>query len=189
MDLLKNRKLMLGVVVCLITIVFIGVVIVKKEVVGTNEANNNTDSLETSTIDTQSTTVDENLTNPKESSTLPIKSPEMVKSATPVMVKGVGTITVDGKSTKINVSFPKDGGVITGTASGYCKGNIDGTFDKTTGNASGKVEGTCTHWSVTFPASGTFTGFINIDSKIGNGPFSGSGGQYTKEGSWKVVLE
>lgn len=189
MDLLKNRKLVLGVVVGLITIVSIGVITIKKEAIGTNEANNNIDSLETSTIDTQSTTVDENLTNPKESSTLPIKSPEMVKNATPVMVKGVGTITIDGKSTKINVSFPKDGGVITGTASGYCKGNIDGTFDKTTGNASGKVEGTCTHWSVTFPASGTFTGLVSIDSKIGEGPFSGSGGQYTRNGTWKITIE
>jgi hypothetical protein len=93
-----------------------------------------------------------------------------------------GVISVDGTETYIYVSVPSKGGKITGSASGYCTGNIEGAFDSTTSFTHGTLSGTC----ASLPASGTFKGNIYLDKGMGNGTFEGQATVFSKSGSWTI---
>lgn len=92
-----------------------------------------------------------------------------------------GTVTATGvisgeyggeaRSVTISLTFPLEGGAVTGSFSGDCDGNIKGTYAGGNGGAiSGTGKGSC---AFVFPASGKFSGTVNTASKTV--PVHGSG--------------
>lgn len=75
------------------------------------------------------------------------------------------------RSVTVTMTFPLEGGVVTGSFSGDCDGNIKGTYAGGNGGAiSGTGKGSC---AFVMPASGSFSGTVNQTSKTV--PVHGSG--------------
>jgi hypothetical protein len=100
-----------------------------------------------------------------------------------------GTVTATGvisgeyggetRAVNVHLTFPTEGGAVTGSFDGDCEGNIKGTYAGSNGAISGKGNGSC---AFIMPASGEFSGTVNESSKSvsvsGSGRaagFSGSG--------------
>jgi len=99
-------------------------------------------------------------------------------------VTATGTISgeYDGenKSVTVTLTFPLEGGVVTGSFSGECDGNIKGKFAGGNGGAiSGTGKGKCA-WIL--PASGNFSGTVNTSSKTVPIHGSGSAAGFSGEG-------
>ncbi|EKD80203.1 MAG: hypothetical protein ACD_40C00179G0004 [uncultured bacterium] len=177
-ELLRNHRLVFLSVVCVVSLVLIGILVVNNKTTNINEAIGNvvTQEPEKSTSSLNAT---EGVQIPLDSVSTPATTPK------PILIKGMGSVTIEGASSNINLTFPKEGGAISGTVSGFCHGSISGTFEKSSSKASGTLKGVC----MLISATGTFDGSINLDTKTGTGSLSGSGGQYTKNGIWKITLE
>ena len=183
---LKNHKL----ISLFVSISLIGAVatisITRLQKSRLNQATTNAISQEsetsTSTLDATGATQ----INPADGSvTSQLQSPTPTTTPKPILMKGFGSVTIEGASSNINMTFPKEGGAISGTVSGFCHGSISGTFEKSSSKTSGTLKGTC----MLIPATGTFDGSISIDTKTGSGSLNGSGGQHTKSGTWKITIE
>lgn len=67
------------------------------------------------------------------------------------------------RTVTISITFPLEGGAVTGSFEGDCDGSIKGTYaGGTNGAISGTGKGSC---GFIFPASGTFSGTVNKGSK------------------------
>ncbi len=99
------------------------------------------------------------------------EAPKNAVTATGVVSNDKGTVT-------FTLTFPREGGTVTGSFSGDCDGNIKGTYAGNGGSISGEGKGSC---SFVFPASGNFSGSVNEASKTvnlsGNAKISGFGGE------------
>jgi len=85
----------------------------------------------------------------------------------------------DTKSVTVTLTFPLEGGAVTGGFEGDCDGNIKGTFVGGNGGAiSGTGKGKCA-WIL--PASGSFSGRVDTSSKTvpihGKGSVPGFSGE------------
>ena len=77
----------------------------------------------------------------------------------------------ENRSVTVNMTFPLEGGNVSGTFSGDCDGTIKGTYAGGNGGAiSGTGKGSC---AFVFPASGSFSGTVNQGAKTV--PVHGSG--------------
>ena len=77
----------------------------------------------------------------------------------------------ENRSVTVSMTFPLEGGAVTGNFSGDCDGRIKGTYAGGNGGAiSGTGNGSCAY---VFPASGSFSGTVNQSSKTV--PVHGSG--------------
>lgn len=77
----------------------------------------------------------------------------------------------EARSVTVNMTFPLEGGAVTGNFSGDCDGTIKGNFAGGNGGAiSGSGKGSC---GFVLPASGSFSGSVNTSSKTV--PVHGSG--------------
>lgn len=75
-------------------------------------------------------------------------------------------------SVAVTLTFPAEGGAVTGSFSGDCDGSITGTYAGGDGGAiSGDAKGSC---AFVIPASGSFTGTVNQSQKTV--PLTGKGG-------------
>mgnify|MGYP001599542599 CR=1 FL=1 len=180
----SNRKLVLVLVVSLIGVAVLGMSI-RNKVLQTNEALTSTTQPESPTLETTSTTSTDVSGNPQGT----IQTPTPTQNTTVAIWKGTGNVVVDGKTTVIRMTMPKNRGAVSGTTTGYCQGNISGSYDKTANSVTGATNGSCTHYGIPISSTGTFAGSINLDAKNGSGTFSGTGGQYTRNGTWQIVLE
>lgn len=111
----------------------------------------------------------------------PAVTPIPEKTQTPITARG--TINKNKYSANITLHFFEEGGAVTGEFDGTCEGNISGYYDGGDGGTiSGTAAGSCNPFFVPVPASGTFSGTVNMQNKtvpiIGTGSaagFSGSG--------------
>ena len=88
------------------------------------------------------------------------------------------------RTVTVSLTFPLEGGAVTGSFSGDCDGNIKGTYAGGNGGAiSGKGSGSC---AFVLPASGTFSGTVNQSSKTV--PVTGSGSAAGFSGSGSLTL-
>lgn len=95
-----------------------------------------------------------------------------------------GTYGKSERSVSVSISFPLEGGPVTGTFSGDCDGNIKGTYAGGDGGAiSGKASGSC---AFIMPASGRFSGTVNHGSKTV--PVSGEGSAAGFSGKGSLTL-
>jgi hypothetical protein len=83
------------------------------------------------------------------------------------------------RSVSISISFPLEGGAVTGSFSGDCDGTIKGTYAGGNGGSiSGTGKGSC---AFIFPASGNFSGTVNQSNKTvpvhGQGSAAGISGE------------
>lgn len=183
---LKNHKLVSLLVTTLVigSVAVISIMGIQKSRL--NQATTNTTSQEPEISNSTSDTTGTAQINPADGSVASqLQSPTPTNTPKPILMKGVGSVTIEGASSNIDITFPKEGGAISGTVSGFCHGSITGTFDKSSSKASGTLKGVC----MLISATGTFDGSINIDTKTGSGSLSGSGGQYSKNGVWKITIE
>lgn len=98
-----------------------------------------------------------------------------------------GTYSFKGNSVDVKMDIPLDGGNVTGTVTGTCDGKIKGSYDgKDNGVISGSMHGTCDPFFVKIPASATFGGTLNKDSKTVPISFQGSGGGFSKSDSMSL---
>jgi len=103
------------------------------------------------------------LTEPEEE-----PAPEGSVTATGVISGEYGGET---RSVTVSMTFPLEGGGVTGTFSGDCDGTIKGNFAGGNGGAiSGSGKGSC---AFVMPASGSFSGSVNTSAKTV--PIHGSG--------------
>lgn len=85
------------------------------------------------------------------------------------------------RSVSVSLTFPLEGGAVTGTFSGDCDGNIKGTFAGDNGGTiSGTAKGSC---GFILPASGSFAGTVNTASKTVNVSGEGSAAGFSGKGS------
>lgn len=93
----------------------------------------------------------------------------------------------------VRLTFPLDGGAVTGSFSGSCNGSVSGTYaGGDAGAISGTGSGICNPVPLqlsekfNFPVSGSFNGIVNhINKKV---PITVSGTAKDKTGSVQMVL-
>ncbi len=84
------------------------------------------------------------------------------------------------RSVTVNMTFPLEGGAVTGNFSGDCDGTIKGTFAGDSGGViSGTGKGSC---AFVMPASGSFSGSVNTSAKTVPIHGSGSAAGFSGEG-------
>jgi hypothetical protein len=103
-------------------------------------------------------------------------------------VAATGPYSYKDYSITLTANIPLEGGAVTGTISGDCSGKVTGSFDGTNGGTiSGTLAGACNPFFVNIPASATFSGVVNKDSKSVPISFQGSGGGFSHEGSMTLT--
>lgn len=103
--------------------------------------------------------------------------------ATKATVTATGSFSVKSYGVTLALTFPLEGGAVTGKVTGDCSATVTGNYEgEETGVISGKVFGSCDPFFVPVPGKATFSGTVDQQSKIvaitGTGSaagFSGSG--------------
>lgn len=103
------------------------------------------------------------------------------------IVTATGGISEKGYSASITLTFPLEGGKVTGSVSGDCSGKVEGVYSGGNGGTiSGKIFGSCKPFLVPIPAKGTFSGIVNWDSNAV--PITGTGSAAGFSGSRSLNL-
>lgn len=104
------------------------------------------------------------------------------------MVTATGPYSYKDSSVNMILKIPLEGGKVEGSVSGDCGGKVTGTYDgNNNGGISGKFAGTCSVFFVNVPASATFGGVVNKDSKTVPISFNGSGGGFSHQDSMSLA--
>lgn len=102
-------------------------------------------------------------------------------------VSAKGTYNYKNYSINMTLNIPLEGGDVTGTVSGTCDGKVKGTFDgKNNGAIGGTIHGSCDPFFVNIPASATFGGIVNKDSKTVPISFDGKAASFSHSGSMSL---
>ena len=102
-------------------------------------------------------------------------------------VTATGGLSEKGYSATITLTFPLEGGNVSGAVSGDCSGRVEGTYDGADGGViGGKIFGSCSPFFVPIPAKGTFSGTVNKESKTV--PIAGTGSAAGFSGSRSITL-
>lgn len=102
-------------------------------------------------------------------------------------VTATGGLSEKGYSASVTMTFPLEGGSVTGTVSGDCSGKVEGEYTGgDSGAISGKIFGSCSPFFVPIPAKGTFSGVVNQENKTV--PITGTGSAAGFSGSRSIVL-
>src|SRR3990167_1695508 len=100
------------------------------------------------------------------------------------VVTATGPYSYKDYSITMTEQVPLEGGEVTGSVTGDCNGKVTGTYDGADGGSiSGKMAGSCSLFFVNVPASATFGGVVNKESKTVPISFHGSGGGFSHEDS------
>lgn len=103
-------------------------------------------------------------------------------------VTATGPYSYKDYSITMTANIPLEGGEVTGTISGDCSGKVTGSYDGANGGSiSGNLNGTCNPFIVNIPASATFSGIVNKDSKTVPISFEGSGGGFSHNDSMSLA--
>jgi len=89
----------------------------------------------------------------------------------------------ENKSVTVTLTFPLEGGTVTGGFSGDCDGNIKGSYAGGGGTISGTGKGSC---AFVIPASGSFSGTVNTANKTV--PIHGKGSALGIDGEGDLTL-
>jgi hypothetical protein len=115
----------------------------------------------------------------------PTVTPYPGQVRTPVTARG--SFKKDKYGVDIVLDFILEGGVVTGSFSGDCKGKISGYYDgKDGGVISGKAFGTCDPFVVPIPATATFSGMVSQKQKTV--PINGTGTAAGISGTGSLIL-
>lgn len=103
-------------------------------------------------------------------------------------VTAAGVYTYKDYSATLTLHIPLEGGTVTGTITGVCDGTVTGgTFSgQNNGAISGKLAGSCDPFFVKIPASGSFSGTVNKDSKVVPITVTGTGGGINRTDSMSL---
>ena len=100
------------------------------------------------------------------------------------LIEATGSFGYKDYSVSVSLIIPLEGGKITGSATGDCSGSIVGTYEGGAGGAiSGEGKGSC---AIFFPASGTFSGTVDANTKTV--PIEGTGNLAGYSGSGSITL-
>lgn len=98
------------------------------------------------------------------------------------VVTASGPYSYKGYSITMTANIPLEGGEVTGTVTGDCKGRVTGTYDGEQ-IITGELDGSCSVFFVNVPASATFNGIVDEESNTAPISFEGSGGGFSHSGS------
>lgn len=103
------------------------------------------------------------------------------------LITATGDFSVKNYGVTISMTFPLEGGIVTGNVKGDCNGTIRGTYKGgDNGIISGNIFGSCTLLFVPVPAKASFSGNVNQQQKII--PIEGNGGAAGFSGSGSITL-
>jgi hypothetical protein len=109
---------------------------------------------------------------------------EETASGEQTVVTATGSFSVKSYGVTLALTFPLEGGAVTGNVSGNCSGNVTGNYEgEETGVISGKVFGSCDPFFVPVPGKATFSGNVNQQSSIVSISGSGSAAGFSGSGS------
>ncbi len=104
------------------------------------------------------------------------------------VVTATGPYSYKDYSITMTAQIPLEGGEVTGSVTGDCSGKVTGTFNgENGGSITGKLAGACNVFFVNVPASATFSGVVNKDSKTVPINFQGSGGGFSHNDSMSLA--
>ena len=104
------------------------------------------------------------------------------------VVAATGPYAYKDYSIVMTAQIPLDGGAVEGTITGDCNGRVTGSYDgQNGGSITGKMAGSCNIFFVNVPASATFSGVVNKESKTVPINFQGSGGGFSHEDSMSLA--
>jgi hypothetical protein len=103
------------------------------------------------------------------------------------VVTAKGSVSKGNYSALITLTFPLEGGGVSGEVAGDCNGTITGTYKGgDNGTINGNVFGSCSPFFVPIPAKATFSGTVNQQTKTI--PISGGGSAAGFSGSGSTTL-
>ena len=104
------------------------------------------------------------------------------------VVTATGPYSYKDYSITMTAQIPLEGGEVTGSVTGDCNGKVKGIYDgQNGGSITGKLAGACNVFFVNVPASATFSGVVNKDSKTVPINFQGSGGGFSHNDSMSLA--
>ena len=111
--------------------------------------------------------------------------PEATMSAMPTvvvkMINASGNYSNSGQTVNVTIQFPKYGGEVQGSLSGDCEGSLTGVYKDN--SLEGTGSGVCKMFFLTFDATITYTGIVNLENQKVKLDFKGTAEKYTHEGS------
>jgi len=122
------------------------------------------------------------------SSPSPSPSPTTPSNPELTIITAYGTETYEGQTSTYTISFPKEGGVLSGAVAGYCEGDIYGAYDAATRQVSGTLVGTCQMHGYPVDAEGSFAGIIDTAAGGASGTWEGKSGGVSKADTWEFTF-
>jgi hypothetical protein len=117
----------------------------------------------------------------------PKKSQNQFSNQKETPVTATGSFTYKTYSVTVSMTFPMEGGFVSGTVDGDCKGKVSGTYKGGSfGPISGTIYGSCSPFFVPIPAKATFEGAVNQENNTV--PINGTGGAAGFSGSGSITL-
>jgi hypothetical protein len=103
------------------------------------------------------------------------------------LITATGNFSYKKYGVTISMTFPQDGGSVSGSAKGDCGGTVRGVYKGgDNGIISGNISGSCTLFFVPIPAKASFSGKVIQQQKIV--PIEGNGGAAGFSGSGSMTL-
>ena len=113
------------------------------------------------------------------------QSSETIEEQTPVLA--TGSYAYKNYGISISMTFPLEGGVVSGSVEGDCSGSVSGNYSGgDNGTISGTIFGSCSPFFVPVPAKGTFSGTVNQQQQTV--PINATGSAAGFSGSGSLVL-
>jgi hypothetical protein len=113
------------------------------------------------------------------------QSPKPNGEKTPITA--IGNFSYKNYTVTISMTFPLEGGAVSGDVKGDCSGTVRGAYKGgDNGIISGNIFGSCTVFLVPIPAKASFSGKVNQQQKTI--PIEGNGGAAGFSGSGSIIL-
>jgi len=123
------------------------------------------------------------------------KTQEVIEelNAGPSVTPGIKHRQISGRGSwgksSFRVSFPSQGGPVSGSIAGFCRGSVGGSYTFNGidgGRISGSMKGKCGSGKNTCSASGGFSGTVYLKKGYASGRWSGSCSGESIGGSWRI---
>lgn len=100
------------------------------------------------------------------------------------------TISSNGKTIHLTMTYPRNGGGVTGTMSGDCTGNISGNYEgPSTGKLSGTAKANCSQGFFSIPVTVTYYGILYPTDSEASIHYTTSAMGQTQSGTTKLELQ
>lgn len=152
----------------------------------TKTSVNNTTSTNTAVLGTSTTNTANANTNTNTVKTTP--TPTTVIFTGNATAKS--TISSNGKTIHLTMTYPRNGGAVTGTISGDCTGNISGSYEgPSTGELNGTAKANCSQGFFSIPVTVIYYGTLYPTDSEASIHYTTSAMGQTQSGTTKLELQ